>query len=128
MVSYPSANRKETEVLKLILSITRAVIHDTRTRRGAMFRLLLAALLMLFAGATLMNDYLASHPLVFLLYWGACAWLTMAAVLLAGFDMLIIRAAGRVAQRELERQVLKNTDTQQDNSTNDTTQGRNRED
>jgi hypothetical protein len=72
-----------------------------------MFRLLLAALLMLFAGAALLDEFLTSHLLVFILFWGACAWLTVTAVLLACFDILVVSAAARAARKQLEKDVMK---------------------
>lgn len=69
-------------------------------RRMAMFVLVLAALLILFAGATFLSGWLAGRPLVFLLYWAACAWLTFSAMLLAFYDLIATRAA---AQRERKR-------------------------
>ncbi len=49
-------------MLRTILLMTRGIILDPRTRRWAMFILLLAALLMLFAGSTFLSVGL--HPLL----------------------------------------------------------------
>lgn len=93
----------------LLLQITRGIIRDPRTRRSAMFFLLLAALVQLFAGAVFLDGYLCARPLLFLLYWGFCAWITLAAALLALYDMLLIRAAARRASRLLRRGLLDET-------------------
>jgi hypothetical protein len=122
MVTYASPDRKQTDVLKLILSISRTIIHDRRTRRGAMFRLLLGALLMVFAGSFLMDDFLGSHLLAFVLFWAACAWLTIAALLLACFDILMVRAEARAAQRQLEREILKTNDPEEKQADDDSEQ------
>jgi uncharacterized membrane protein len=42
-----------------------------------------------------------------MLFWAACAWMTILAVLLALFDMLIVRAEARTAARELKSGVAK---------------------
>lgn len=71
-----------------------------------MFYSLLIALVLLFAGATLLEERLRAHPFIFLLYWGACAWITLLAVLLAIFDLLVIRASVRAERGRMEREHL----------------------
>jgi hypothetical protein len=87
---------------KLIIAITRGLIRNQHTRRTTMFVILVAALLMLFCGATFLLVTLTEHPLAFVCYWVACAWLTLSATLLALFDLLTVRA-----QAWRERQRLK---------------------
>jgi hypothetical protein len=90
-------------MLKTILLVTRGIILDPRTRRWAMFILLLAALVMLFAGSTFLAGSLAT-PLSFLVYWGVCGWLTIGALILALWDILMLRVAARRERRKLENQ------------------------
>lgn len=71
-----------------------------------MFYGMLAALLMLFVGATVLDGWLREHPWLFLGFWAACAWITFFSMLLAFFDMLLVRAAARRERRRLERDVL----------------------
>lgn len=92
-------------MLRTIILVTRGIILDPRTRRWAMFILLLGALLMLFAGNTFLAGNLAT-PMSFLVYWGICGWLTLAALLLAFWDLLLVRAAARRERRRLEKQML----------------------
>lgn len=68
-----------------------------------MFALLVAALALLILGSTLLEAPLnpREHPLGFLLFWIACGWLTLTALLLAAFDMLMLRLASRRTQRAL---------------------------
>ncbi len=89
-------------MLRTVLLITRGILLDPRTRRWAMFILLLAALAMLFAGSTFLAGSIAP-PWDFLLYWGICGWLTLAALLLALWDLLLVRAAARRERRRLEK-------------------------
>jgi hypothetical protein len=92
-------------MLRTILLVTRGIILDPRTRRWAMFILLLAALVMLFAGSTFLSDNIAT-PWSFLVYWGVCGWLTFAALLLALWDLVLVRAAARRERRKLEKRML----------------------
>jgi len=86
--------------------MTRGIILDPRTRRWAMFILLLAALCMLFAGSTFLSGSIVM-PWGFIAYWGVCAWLTFGALLLALWDLLLLRAAARRERRKLEKQFIK---------------------
>jgi peptidoglycan/LPS O-acetylase OafA/YrhL len=91
-------------MLKMILLMTRGILINPRSRRSAMFMLLLAALAMVFAGATFLAGSIAT-PWTFIVYWGICGWLTFAALLLALWDMLMIRVEARRTRRELERRM-----------------------
>ena len=71
-----------------------------------MFIIVLVALAMLFTGATFLNGWLRESPWWFLLYWAACAWLTLCAVLLAIFDLLIVRVQARQARKALHREIF----------------------
>ena len=93
--------------LKLILSLTIGVIRDPQMRRQFMFYGLLVALVLLFAGATFLDAKLREHVWVFAGYWFACAWLTIAALLLALYDMVAIRAASRRERRRLDAEYLR---------------------
>ncbi|MEQ1861682.1 MAG: hypothetical protein ABMA13_17325 [Chthoniobacteraceae bacterium] len=88
---------------KSIVHLTRTLLRDTRARRTLMFYIALAAVLMVFIGSVLLVAPLRAHPLLFIGYWAVCAWFTVAAMLLAVFDLLVVRSAGRAARRALER-------------------------
>jgi hypothetical protein len=92
--------------LKLILLITKGLIRDQHSRRMTMFVIVIAALVMLFAGATFLNSALMVHPVWFIMYWGACAWLTLVSVLLAIHDLLALRARARAERRALRAQIF----------------------
>lgn len=73
-----------------------------------MFYLMIAALVMLFAGSVFIPDAWArNNPWLFIFYWLACAWLTLAGLLLAAFDILLISAASRIRKRKLEEELLR---------------------
>jgi energy-converting hydrogenase Eha subunit E len=92
--------------VKFILQITKAILGNRTMRRKTMFALLLGALAMVFAGATFLEKWLAGEALLFLLYWAVCAWLTFTAVLLALFDMLVMRAVLRREREALKQKIL----------------------
>ena len=69
-----------------------------------MFISLATALLLLFSGSTFVQPMLnpQEHPARFILFWVICAWLTLTAILLAVFDLLMVRSAARKAQKTLD--------------------------
>jgi len=91
-------------MLRTILLMTRGIILDPRTRRWAMFILILVALVMVFVGTTFLVPYITT-PWSFIAYWGVCAWLTFAAMLLAVWDIILVRVAARRQRREIEKQI-----------------------
>jgi type VI protein secretion system component VasK len=91
-------------MFRTILLMTRGIILDPRARRWAMFILLLVALCMVFAGSTFLSGSIDT-PWSFIVYWGICGWLTLAALLLALWDLLLLRAAARRERRQLEKQI-----------------------
>jgi hypothetical protein len=93
-------------MLRTIILVTRGILLDPRVRRWAMFVLLMAALVMLFAGSTFLAGSLG-RSLGFLIYWFICAWLTMAALMLALWDLLLLRIAARRERRRLEQELAK---------------------
>jgi uncharacterized membrane protein len=101
---------KNLETVSFVVHATRGVIRDQRTRRKAMVVLLALAVLMLLAGFTVFQSALnpRDHPWVVILFWIVCVWLTFTALLLALFDLLIIRWQTRRAQRALREKLESN--------------------
>lgn len=90
-----------------VAGLTRAIVRDQTLRRQTMFYVVLAAVAMLFLGSTVFADFLQhDHPLTFLFYWAACGWLTILSVLMAIFDLLLLRASARAARKKLEASFL----------------------
>jgi TRAP-type C4-dicarboxylate transport system permease small subunit len=102
-----SPEEKNLEAVSFVVHATRGVIRGQRTRRKAMVFCLTLAVLMLLAGFTIFQSALNphEHPWFVILFWVACVWLTFTATLLAIFDLLIIRAEVRKAQRELREKL-----------------------
>jgi len=78
-----------------------------------MFMLMVTALALLFSGLTFLQSALNAreHTVWFILFWAICAWLTLTALLLAIFDVLILKAGTRKAQRELRERLKSNSPT-----------------
>jgi hypothetical protein len=71
-----------------------------------MMGLMLAAMLMVFFGSWLLSgEWVRHHVWLCFAYWAVCAWLTIAGMLLAVFDILIIRATARAMRRRLEEDI-----------------------
>lgn len=92
---------------KFVIQVSKGLIRDQRTRRTLMFYTVLGALVMIFAGSTFLQALLdpKEHPILVLVYWAACAWITLLAVLLALYDLVKVRAAARSERRRLEREL-----------------------
>ena len=70
--------------------IARAILHDRPARRKVIGRMVLLALLVMAAGLWIVDDWLASSPWLFLLWWGGCAALTCVVMLFALYDALAV--------------------------------------
>jgi protein-S-isoprenylcysteine O-methyltransferase Ste14 len=89
---------------------TRGILRDEQTRRKVMFGTIFMAVVMLFCGATFLAPVLDPRIRLgwFVVYWLVCAWITVTAVLLAIFDLLLARAQGRTAGRALAKKLPRN--------------------
>jgi len=93
-------------VFRLVILFTKGILRDSRMRRAAMLWLMGSAVVMMFLGSWLLSDHWAhEHFALYFLYWAACAWLTVAGLLLAVFDILIIRATARAVRRRIEEDI-----------------------
>lgn len=98
---------KSLRMLPFVTHATRGVVRDQRTRRRAMLFVIALAAVMVVSGSTFLQSWLnpREHLLWFILFWLACAWVTATALLLALFDMLVVRAQARKAERELRERI-----------------------
>ena len=97
-------DEKPLRSIPFVIHATRGVIRDQSVRRKAMFVLLLTALLLLFLGSTFLASFLnpREHLGWALFFWITCVWLTLTALLLAIFDLLMVRMAARAEERLLQ--------------------------
>ncbi|MBA3960307.1 MAG: hypothetical protein H0X40_00185 [Chthoniobacterales bacterium] len=102
-------NEKRLRLVSFAAHAARGLVRDQSARRKAMFAIVVVACVMLFCGSTFLAPLLAPHqrPVWFIFYWAACAWLTATAVLLALFDLLLVRTQGRAARRALAERLKK---------------------
>src|SRR5437588_9690580 len=102
-----SPEEKNLETVSFVAHATRGVIRDQRTRRKAMVALLALAVLMLIAGFTIFQSALnpREHPWFVILFWIACVWLTFTALLLALFDLIVIRLEARRTRNALRERL-----------------------
>jgi uncharacterized membrane protein len=102
-----SSEEKSLRMTSFVAHATRGVVRDQNTRRKTMFVLLVAALVLLVSGSTVLQNVLnpREHLGWFVFFWAACAWFAVTAMLLAVYDMLVIKRNERRAQRELRRKV-----------------------
>jgi hypothetical protein len=91
---------------KFVIQISKGLIRDQRSRRTLMFYSVLSVLVLIFAGSTLLWDWLREHPVLFIAYWGGCAWVTLLAVLLALYDMAKVRGDAVRERRRLRQELL----------------------
>ena len=91
---------------RFLLQVSKGLVRDLRARRLVMFYSVLVALVLLFAGATVLWSRLREHPFVFIGYWFVCGWITILAALLAIYDLLRVRAEARQLRRKLHSDYL----------------------
>ena len=110
-----SSNGKPLRTISFVIHATRGVVRDQVVRRKTMFALLVVALLLLFSGSTFLQGVInpRAHPFWFVLFWLVCAWLTITAMLLAIFDLLMVRLAGRRAKRQLRDRLEETSNSNQ---------------
>lgn len=85
---------------------TRGLVRDQQSRRKTLTISLIIAVVLLVAGLTVLRPWLDphEHPWRFILYWLVCAWEIVLVLLLALFDLLMVRAQTRAAKKLLEEQ------------------------
>jgi hypothetical protein len=98
-------NEKPLRTTSFVIHATRGVIRDQTTRRKIMFGLLVIALVLLFSGSTFLAPIITprEHPGWFIFFWFVCAWLTLTAMFLAIFDLLMVRLEARKTERTLRQ-------------------------
>src|SRR5437660_1345067 len=101
------ADEKRLQTTSFVVHATRGVIRDQKTRRKVMLFLLALALLLLISGFTFLQPALnpQEHPWRVFLFWIVCIWLTFTAMLLALFDLLVLRLQARRAERSLREKL-----------------------
>ena len=107
-----SAQRRRLRIASFAAHATRGLVRDQTMRRKTMFWVVILAVVLLFCGATFLAPWLDPkvRPGWFLLYWLICAWVTVTAMLLAIFDLLLVRVQARQAKRQLAQKLAETRD------------------
>jgi hypothetical protein len=100
---------KRLRMVPFTVHATRGLLRDQQSRRKTMTISLIIAVVMMVAGLTVLRPWLDphEHPWRFILFWLACAWEILLVLLLALFDLLLVRAQTRAAKKLLEEQFQK---------------------
>ena len=98
---------KRLKIAPFTIHATRGLLRDQKMRRTMMAVSVVLSVIMLLAGLTIFRPWLHphEHPWRFVLFWFACAWQTVLAVLLALLDILLVKAEARAARKALGEQV-----------------------
>jgi hypothetical protein len=102
---------KRLRVAPFAIHATRGLLRDQKSRRRTMAVSIAVALILSVTGLTVFRSWLDphEHPWRFIFFWLACAWETVLAILLALFDLLLMRAQERAARKALREQMQPNT-------------------
>lgn len=92
--------------MSLIIQISKGIIRDPVVRRKVMGGCISIACLMMLAGGTFLWRSLSEERWAFIVFWAVCLWMTALSVLLAIFDLLMVRMAARLERRRLKQEVL----------------------
>jgi protein-S-isoprenylcysteine O-methyltransferase Ste14 len=112
----PPQEEQKLRVGSFATHSARGLIRDRASRRKAMVAAVVVALALVLCGATVLRQPLNphEHAVRFVLYWFACAWVTVLALLLAVFDLLMVRRDGRALRENLQRQFSADTNVNRD--------------
>jgi len=102
---------KRLRVAPFAIHATRGLLRDQKSRRRTMAVSIAVALVLSVTGLTVFRSWLDphEHPWRFVFFWLACAWETVLAILLALFDLLLMRAQARAARKAFREQVQPDT-------------------
>jgi hypothetical protein len=97
---------KHLQVAPFAVHATRGVLRDPGSRRKTMAISIVVALILVVTGLTVLRAPLDphQHPVRFIIFWFACAWITVTALLLALLDILLVRAEARRASQKLREE------------------------
>ena len=100
-------SEKPLQVAPFAVHATRGILRDPKARRKMMTLLLLFALTLMAFGLFGTKTWLEphEHPVRFIVYWFACGWVTLTALLLAILDVLTLRAQARQARQALRSEI-----------------------
>src|ERR1051326_2578251 len=98
---------KRFQAAPFTVHATRGILRDPKARRKTMAISIGVALIGLVTGLTVLRPALDphEHAVRFVLFWFACGWITVTALLLALLDILLVRADARRARTILRKEI-----------------------
>lgn len=96
---------KATDRAALKIAAGWIVLRHRPYRRNLLFVATLVALVLVFAGAVPLSDFLMKGPVLFTCFWAACFLLVGFVLLLALYDLLQIRKEHNQRMRSLEKEL-----------------------
>ena len=98
---------KRFQAAPFTVHATRGILRDPKARRKTMAISIVVALILLVTGLTVLRPGLDphEHTVRFILFWFACAWITVTALLLALLDILLVRAEARRVRKALRENI-----------------------
>src|SRR2546423_2607875 len=105
---------KLLEVAPFAVHATRGVLRDPKARRKTMALLLAGALVLIVLGLLGAKTWLEphEHPVRFILFWLACGWIALTALLLGLLDLLLLRTAARRARKALSDEISQGSEVE----------------
>jgi len=99
------ADDPHLQILSFAAHSARGLIQNQTTRRRLMIALLIVAVLMIAVGSSFFATRITAreHAVLFMVYWLVCGWITFTALLLALFDILLVRRDARTARKALQQ-------------------------
>jgi len=103
---------KPLQVAPFAVHATRGMLRDPKARRKTMTLLLAGALVLIVLGLLGAKTWLEphEHAVRFILFWFACGWITLTALLLGLLDLLVLRTSARQARKALRAEMAKSED------------------
>lgn len=98
------------QVIRAILLYAKGILRDQKMRRNVMMYVICAAGMMAVLGYFLLayhRGWAREHLFLLTVYWLGFFWLLITGLLLAIFDILLLRTTARRMKRHLEEDMLR---------------------
>ncbi len=89
----------------IIVAAGRIILRNRKHRRNLIFGLTLLTLFLVFGGTVLLGDQLMEHPWAFLSFWLICFLSVGLVLMLAIYDIGMVRSEFRSQRKKLEREL-----------------------
>lgn len=97
--------KKSNNPLVMAIATSLVLLRTRRYRRNLLFGLTLFTLLVVFGGAFSLAAWLNDRPMLFASYWLACFLLVIVLLVLALYDLMMVRREHRREMRRLDQRL-----------------------